>query len=200
MKDFNWKDMRNDADEIVAGDFPELKRGPYITVITDVEDISDREMLKVFFDIAVGELKGEFARQEKQFGIWPAQGISYRSYKDEAFDFFKSFLVAVERSNKNFIFDPQNPKCLIGKKVVANFGEEEYMKDGQLRTSMKCREFRSVEALDGGRVKLLEIKKMKSGTTTPVNQPVSRTAQAQAPHGTINTTPGITVVDDDLPF
>lgn len=197
MKTFDWKNMRNEADEVVSSDFPELKRGPQICTITDLEDNPERELLKVFFDIAVGELKGEFARQEKQFGAWPAQGISYRSYNDAAFDFFKSFLIAVERSNKGFVFDPQNPKCLIGKKVVANFGEEEYLKDGQLRTSMKCREFRSIEALDAGRVKLLEIKKLKNApasTTQPVSQPV------QAGGTQTIGQQGINVKDDDLPF
>jgi len=155
----NWNETRTTIDEVVASDYASLKVGPYIVKIVDVEDWPNLEYLKLFVDIADGELKGEFTRQEAQFGNWPAQGIGYRSYKDKAIDFFTAFIVAVEKSNKNFIFDWNNPDCLKGKYFVANYAEEEYLKDGQIKTSVKIREYRSIESFKAGKVKPLAIKK-----------------------------------------
>lgn len=163
----NWNDIRTNADEVVASDFAQLKVAPYIVKIVDVEDNASKEYLKIFIDIADGELKGEFARQEEQFGAWPAQGIGYRSYKDSAMDFFTAFIVAVEKSNKGFIFNWDDPKCLKGKYFVANYGEEEYMKDNEIKTSVKIREYRSIESLKSGKIKPLQLKKYTG--TAPVN-------------------------------
>ena len=155
----NWNETRSTIDEVVASEFAALKPGPYIVKIVDVEDWPNLEYLKLFVDIADGELKGEFARQEAQFGNYPSQGIGYRSYKDKAMDFFTAFVVAVEKSNKNFIFDWNDPSCLKGKYFVANYAEEEYLKDGQIKTSVKIREYRSIESLKASKIKTLAVKK-----------------------------------------
>ena len=41
-----------------AGDFTTLLAGAYICIIRNVEDVEDREYLKVTYDIAEGEYKG----------------------------------------------------------------------------------------------------------------------------------------------
>ena len=171
----NWETVKE------SSEFAQLVPGPQICKIINVEDIADKEYLKVYFDIVgtdksigmkpetvmkllatypeLNELVGEFKRQEGAFGNWPSAGITYRSYKDSAAKFFKAFTTAVEKSNRGYAW-AWDEKSLIGKYVVVNFGEEEYAKDGEVSVSTKAREFRSIEALVAGEVKLLPVKKL----------------------------------------
>ena len=180
----NWENVNEQSN-----DFAQLGIGPQICKIITVQDFADKEYLKIYFDIVgtdlkigmkpetvakikslypeINDLVGEFTRQEDMFKQWPSVGITYRSYKDTAARFFKSFTTAVEKSNKNFVWDWDETK-LVNKFVVVNFGEEEYEKDGDVLTSIKAREFRSIEALVAGDVKPLSIKKL---TTTQAVTP-----------------------------
>jgi hypothetical protein len=110
-----------------------------------------------------------------------------RSYKRTALSFFKGFITAVENSNPGYKWD-WDEKKLVGKNVIAVFGEEEYLKDGQVKTSVKLVEFRSLDAYKEGKIKVPEIKRL----SVPVQELESET----------NTTnEGISVFDDsELPF
>lgn len=184
----NWETVSE------SSEFAQLVPGPQICKILNVEDIADKEYLKIDFDIvgtdrAIGmkpdtiikllatyqelnELVGEFKRQDGAFGKWPSAGTTYRSYKDSAAKFFKSFTTAVEKSNKGYQW-AWNEKTLVDKFVVVNFGEEEYEKDGSVKVSTKAREFRSIEALVNGEVKLLPIKKLTNAPSTTSTQATS---------------------------
>lgn len=182
----NFDEMKEKGSEDVS--FQSVPAGPQICKIIDVEDVEDKEYLKIQFDVCDGDLKGVFQEQYDKFGEWPASGTTYRSYKHSAYAFFTAFVIAVEKSNKNFVWN-WDEKELINKKIVVNFGEEEYINDsGETKTSMKAREIRSIVSLNEGALKVPELKKAKKTETTK---------RREAP---VNKVPTLEVSEDDLPF
>ena len=147
-----------------AGEYKRLPAGIYGVVITNVVDVPQSEYLEVYCDIT----KGEYANY---FKTLVANGMkdtsrSSRSYKTNALPFFKGFITAVEKSNPNYKWN-WDEKTLIGKNVIAVFGEEEYKdNDGNVKVSTKVVEFRSLEAYQKGLIKVPEFKKL------PVEEPV----------------------------
>ena len=72
---------------------------------------------------------------------------------------------------------------MIGKNVMAVFGEEEYLdKEGNVKIGTKLVEFRSLEAFKEGKIKVPELKKLQS--------PVAESKNLES----------IEITDDDLPF
>lgn len=201
----NWQELHDTTDEVVAFDnvLDEFEPKPYICKILKVEDVIEKEYLKIAFDIADGEQKGLFKKafdtDNREDKKWPYVGIGYRSYKESAKRFFASFITAVEKSNPGFKFDFDEQK-LVGKLFVANFRIEEYLSDDYddegdqiIKSSIKCAEYRSIPALKEGNVKVLAPKLLeeKAGTT---HDPLYHESQ-------VNTTATVELpVDDDLPF
>lgn len=105
---------------------------------------SGAEMLVIAFDIAEGgEFDGyynarhERSKQYRQDAKWPGvfrAPILTREGKTSGY--FKGFITAVEESNAGYKFSGDE-STLRGKTVGFNFGEEEYMYNGELRTSIK---------------------------------------------------------------
>ena len=144
----------NDFEKVEeAQDFPKIQPGPQIVKIVAVEDMVDKEYLKIDVDIAHGDLKGEFSRRKEQFknDEWPNMGVLRRSYKPQALPFFKRFIVAVEKSNDGFKFDFDEQK-LVGKFFVANFGIEEYDNGEEIKESIKIQEARSIQSYKEGKI------------------------------------------------
>lgn len=153
----NFNDIINKTDEIM--EFDQLPIGPQYCQIKAVEDVEEKEYLKIEFDIVKGELRNYFKNQHDNFKDpkWPSGGTIYRSYKPAAYSFFASFIVALKKSNNDFNWD-WNEQELIGLYFVANFGEEEYIYEGELRTSVKVREIRSITAMQEGKIKIPSLK------------------------------------------
>ena len=153
MKPIKEYDLVNEA-----GEFKKLPAGIYGVKITDVIDNPDREYLEVYCDIT----KGEYANY---FKTLVNNGMSdssktIRSYKTNALPFFKSFITAVEKTNPGYHWN-WDEKSLIGKNVIAVFGEEEYLdKDNNVRVGTRLVEFRSLEAYQAGRITIPELKKL----------------------------------------
>lgn len=147
-----------------AGEFKRPGAGAYICGITKVEDVSDKEYLKVTYDIIDGEFKGYYKEMRENNPEWAWAGAYVKSYKTAALPMFKRFCTAVSRSNGNFVFDGNtvnaDEQTLVGKKIGLLFGEEEYYgNDGELKTRLYVvREF-SIDKLNEQKVP--EIKKIK---------------------------------------
>ena len=106
--------------------------GGYIVKITYVEDVKEKEYLRVEWDYTEGELAGAHQECYDAFGFWPAP--LYRSYKAKAAGMFKAFIEAIGRSNQGFAWD-WNEKNLVGKWIGVVTREEEYMSNsGELKT------------------------------------------------------------------
>ncbi len=103
-----------------------LPAGGYVCGITRVEDVSEREYLRMEFDIAEGEYKNYYRQLQEKHGFWG--GKLYKSYKEKALPFFKAFTTAVERSNAGYVWD-NNEQSLKRKLVGLVLGEEEYRKN-----------------------------------------------------------------------
>ena len=81
-------------------EFENLEKGAYICQIKSVEDVEEKEYLKIKFDIVDGKYKGWFSEMAgDDLDSWSNQGTTYRSYKENAARFFKAFITAIEKSN-----------------------------------------------------------------------------------------------------
>lgn len=115
--------------------------GPYICKITAVEDLPEKEYLRVSYDIAEGEYAGYYAKGREDHPDWAWYGSYVKSYKEKALPMLKRFCSAVSKSNGKYVFDAgsvnSDEKTLVGKKVGLLFGEEEYYgNDGELKTRL----------------------------------------------------------------
>ena len=117
MKPIEGYDLVNEA-----GEFKRLPAGIYGVKITSVKDVPEKQ----YFEITVDITKGEYANY---FSTLVSNGLrdsskTIRSYKTNALPFFKGFITAVEKTNNGYHWDWDEQK-LVGKKVMAVFGEEE---------------------------------------------------------------------------
>lgn len=163
-----------DAVEAIS-DKKRLGPGGYICKVTKVEDVADREYLKMEYDIVDGEYKGYWSDNEENYG-WRDSFI--RSYKEKALGFFKQFLSCVEQSNNGYRWD-WNEKSLVGKLVGIVLAEEEYeRRDGSVGTRLRVSKTTPVDVIREGRFEVPEKKIL-----------TNRSAVVQTQ-----------VADDDLPF
>lgn len=154
----NWANIKEN------NGFEKLPVGGYIVKILNVQDVSDKEYLKVSFDIAEGDKKGFFKKQydedTRQDKKWPNAGSFVRSYKSTAESMFKGFANAVENSNKGYTFD-FDEKSLVGKQVGIVVGLEEYVNQkGAVRERTYVSAVRSVDTIKKGDFKIPETKKL----------------------------------------
>lgn len=148
----NW-DMINEA-----GEFKKLPAGIYGVVLTSVKDDPTHQYFEITCDITKGEFAGYFKAQVDA-GLKDGSR-TFRSYKPNALAFFKGFITAVEKSNPGYHWDWDESK-LVGKNVIAVFGEEEYLdQDGNVKVGTKLVEFRSLDAYKEGKIKVPELKKL----------------------------------------
>lgn len=152
MKKLNLKNV-----EEATGDFKSPKAGGYICIITDVEDVSEKEYLKVFYDIADGEFKGYYTNLAKEKG-W---NMPYfiRSYKDTALSFFKGFVTSVENTNNGFKWDEKNEKAFVKKGVGLVLADETYLNaNGEEKHRLYVASNHSAKAIREGDFKVPEPK------------------------------------------
>lgn len=165
----NWENIKEN------GGFEKLSPGGYIVKLLNIQDVPEKEYLKISFDIDEGEKKGFFAEQYKNSTQtdkkWPNAGSFIRSYKTTAASMFRGFTNAVENSNKGYTFD-FNEESLKGKKVGIVVAEEEFVNQkGQVRVRTYVSAVRSVDAIKKGEFTVPELKKLNITKTT--NQPTN---------------------------
>ena len=146
--------------------FPSVPAGGYVCGIYEVEDVPEKEYLKLSYDIIEGEYKGFYAKRTNKDGNKMPLPIFYASYKDTVLSRFKGTITAIEKSNANFKFNDDETK-LKGKKIGFVFAEEEYGKDdGTVATSLKAVQAHSIEAIKKGDFKVPEKKLLPQNTST----------------------------------
>lgn len=124
-----------------AGEFKTLPAGAYICVITAVEDVPNKEYLKVSYDIDAGEFKYYYSSIRLNHPDWAWVGAYAKSYKPTALPMFKRFCSAVSKSNGRYVFDGgsvnADESTLVGKKIGLVLREEEYYSNsGDVRTRL----------------------------------------------------------------
>ena len=158
------------------------------------DDVASKPMIAVGFDIDEGGEYDGFYRQLYQarraqspnarwggvirFMLYGKDGVSTNG-------FFKGFIGSVEESNPGYRWD-WDERGMAGKKVGLIFREEEYRaQDGEIRTSVKAFQARSVKTI-------------LDGVSVPEKKRLVESAPSPAP---FNPAAGFTQVeDDDLPF
>lgn len=164
-----------------SGELKRLPAGAYACKIIEVIDKPELQYHEVYFDIAEGEFKGYFAALQASSG--KNYGVIRRSYKTNALPFFKGYIVAIEKSNPNYVWN-WDEKTLSGKFCAVSFRDEEYLKDGEVKVMAKPDEIRSLQALRAGEIKIQPLKKLERPIPTP----------------TIEVAKVTEISDDDLPF
>lgn len=150
-----------------AGEFKRLPAGIYGVKLTSVKNNEEGQYFEITCDIVKGEFKDYF-KSQVEAGL-KDNSKTLRSYKTNALPFFKAFITAVEKSNPGYEWDWDESK-LVGKNVIAVFGEEEYKdKDGNVKVATRVVEFRSLEAYQQGKITVPELKKLPpEEATVPV--------------------------------
>jgi hypothetical protein len=178
MKQINMEEVK------AVGDFSRPSAGAYICKITEVEDIEDREYLKITYDIDQGEFKGYYTELRENHPDWDWAGVFARSYKPAAFGFFKRFCEAVSKSNGKYIFDAgkinSDETTLVDKKIGIVFQEEEYYgNDGSLRTRLIVNKEFPIDKLNDQKVP--PVKKVARPATEFVSVDVAEGTDAEVP-------------------
>jgi hypothetical protein len=183
MKNIDWNSVQE------AQEFSRLPVGGYICGIVRVEDVPEKEYLRIEYDIADGQFKNYYRQQAQRNPDWKWGGVLIRSYKETAQPFFKAFITSVEKSNAGYKFS-NDENTLVRKLVGLVLGEEEYQKqNGDIATRLYVAQVHSVDAIKKGEFKVPELKKL-SGSATPAP------AYATGNTSDFQEIPS----DDDLPF
>ena len=149
-----------------SGEFARPGNGGYILEIVAVEDVpmnpqtGKGDYLRIDYDIAQGDFKGYYTKQNEHFGggRWFANVI--KSYKEKALGMFKHFTNCVEESNPGFKWNWQEQK-LVGLRFGATLQEEEYEKnDGNIGTRLIVKDIKTVKQIMDGDFKVPETKRL----------------------------------------
>lgn len=164
--------------------------GGFVCEIKTVEDVPDKEYLKIGYDIAEAlsedqkEFVGMYEKRKKERDFdYPTTIVSY---KDSSLPFFKGFVTALEESNAKYKWDNDESK-FVGKLIGFVIAEEEYEgKDKNGAPKVKVRTYvaerRSVNAIKEGDFEVPEFKKL-------AQTPVDRTPNPFANNGATPSNP-----------
>ena len=161
--------------------FPKIKRGIYLCRILGLQDMEEKELLKIKFDIVTGyelvngklvsntQFANHFTEQEKVFKEYPNSGILWKSYKTAAYPFLKALVTALEKSNNGYNFKATNGdfQSFIGKQFIGVFGDEEIPfpdDNGIPKIDCRLQDVRSTQALGEGKIVVSQTVKKLSGT------------------------------------
>lgn len=159
MKNVNWNEVQDEIRRPVPGG--------YAAKITRVEDDEKKECLRIEWEFADGEFKGANKETYDAFGFWPI--TLFRSYKDKALRFFKAFKIAVEESNRNYVFK-NDPQSLVGKFVGVVLGEEEYLtSDGKVKTRLYVAATKAGNDIRDGNFTIPDLKQLPTASAPATN-------------------------------
>lgn len=132
-----------------GGEFPRVTPGGYVIGIVSVQDVPEKEYLKISYDIAEGELKNYYYEMKQRTGY--ELPCFCKSYKDKALGFFKAFLDAVIASNPGYVWN-NDERTLTRKLVGCVLREEEYKnRSGEIKVSLKPDIFYPAQDIRAGR-------------------------------------------------
>lgn len=190
----------NDFDKVQenGGGFKRIPDGAYIVGVKKVEDVSDKEFLRLELDICKGEYKNWYQQQydadNRETKYWPRDGVLVRSYKEKALPFFKGFITAVTKSNPKFEWK-WNEQDLKNKVFGVVVGTEEYLKkNGGVGARPYIDSVHSVEAIEKGDYTVPDVKKLDTTKTTskpaePFVNPFSDSATTIDPFANADSAP-----------
>ena len=157
--------------------FEKVEAGGYICGIYAVEDVPDKEYLKISYDIVEGEKKGFYSKLKKEKD-WSLP-MFIASYKDSALPFFKGTITSVEKSNKGFKWDNDETK-LVGKKIgLVLFEKERINNNGKKVVDMRVDKAHSIEAIKSGDFEVPERETIADVVETKSSSPFGNKAKVE---------------------
>jgi len=139
-----------------GGEFKRVTPGGYVIGIVSVQDVPEKEYLKISYDIAEGDLKNYYSEMKQRTGY--DLPVIYKSYKDKALGFFKAFLDSVIASNPGYTWN-NDERTLTRKFVGCVLREEEYRnRDGEIKTRLTPAVFYPVQDIRTGKFTVLDRK------------------------------------------
>ena len=126
MRSINFNDVEASTE---GGSYQQLPAGAYVCAITAMEDVADREYVRMAIDIVQGEYANYFSDQFYADKPWSHSIVL--SYKDPALPMLKGRLQTITQSNPGFDSEAAwNAGALhmfVGKAVGVVFRAEEYL-------------------------------------------------------------------------
>lgn len=157
--------------------FEKVEAGGYICGIYTVEDVPEKEYLKISYDIIEGEKKGFYTKLKKEKG-WELPSF-IASYKETALSFFKGTITSIEKSNKGFKFDNDETK-LVGKKIgLVLFEKERINNNGKKVVDMRVDKAHSIDAIKSGDFEVPERETVADVVETKSSSPFGSKAKVE---------------------
>lgn len=180
-----------DTTEAFAGDFKTITPGGHVCKIANakVETAANgNEYLSIMFDIVEGDCKAFYTEQYNQRKInYPDtkfQGVFRQFYEGESLKFFKAMITAIENSNPGYTWN-WDESTLKNKLFGGVFGQEEYLKDREIKLATKCMFIRTVE-------------QVRKGVPVPKIKPLKNTGSTFG--GAVTAAPANVFPEDEIPF
>jgi len=197
MNNIDWNDV-----QAPAGASKRPLPGAYAAVIKSVEDVENKQYLRICWDYAEEPFKGNNEDCHDLNGFWPCRFV--KSYKPNALYFFKKFKEAVEASNRKFVFK-NDPDSLVGKFMGVVIGEEEYKKnDGTIGTRLYVFDVIPGSDVRSGNFTIPPLKRLEAVKPQANHYGADNMANAVAQIAALNQPaeeePFAAFVDDALPF
>lgn len=173
--------------------------GGYVIRIQKATVRPQKQDLEIEFDIIEGDYAKVYLDFYSRKKYWPGFGKLYKSYKEKAMPFLKSWIELIMECNTNteaLLIETEDGKLdvdetkLTGKMIGIVYGMEEYISnDGQVKTRPDYfgATFVSPEKIRNGEYTVPDLKKLDNGPA--VGGVVDTTASGFGP-----------IRDDDLPF
>lgn len=190
--------------EKAEGEFPTLKPGAYPCAIMSVEDVQEKEYLRVLVDICAGEHKDFFS--DPFYADKPFAHSLIFSYKETALGMLKGRLHVITDCNPGFdaeaAINAGKEQMLVGKACGVVFREEEYY-------DRKTGEFRLGSPRPDRLCRLTEMEDPKNADPKPrmLNEQRKREAMVRAGDSpdrlnskTGKVDPPVDAYDGDIPF
>lgn len=157
------------------GEIERLPAGGYVCIVTSTEKRNSKNgkpMLVLKLDIAEGKYAKFYANVQKP----PCIFRTIHDKDGKLSPFFKGLLENFEKSNSDLkielpYFDETK---LNNKKIGVIFGEEEYLSNGEIKTSIKPVRTTTVENIRNGKFKVPELKKINPADKPTTNGDIDK--------------------------
>jgi len=168
MRSLNWSTIKSSSD----GGFMPLPAGPYVAKVVSMTDNAAREYVEVVYDIAEGEHAGYYS---DDWGVsHPYAHHFFLSYKDSALGMLKGRLEAIAASNPGFdpfaAWDAGRLDIFTGRLVGINVQEEEYERNGEVKTRLNVCQIVDAQRVRDGKVKAREKKTLDGRPAAPASK------------------------------
>ena len=168
MRSLNWSTIKSSSD----GGFTPLPAGPYVAKVVAMTDNAAREYVEVVYDIAEGEHAGYYS---DDWGVsHPYAHHFFLSYKDSALGMLKGRLEAIAASNPGFdpfaAWDAGRLDIFTGRLVGINVQEEEYERNGEVKTRLNVCQIVDAQRVRDGKVKAREKKTLDGRPAAPASK------------------------------